>query len=99
MSVSQIKDIDVKCPKGHSFNIPKENWNHENVEVEDKFEQGMGNEVHHQYSVEDYPCPQCSTKIDASVDIWEYPNGDIEMSGKSTNVVSNVDDSFFAELD
>lgn len=100
MSVKQIKDICVTCPNGHQVTIPKEAWNHEVVEQEDKSEHGMGTEVRHQFSVEDYSCehPGCSKSVDATVDIWEYPNGAIGTSEKSENVVGKIDDCFESQL-
>ena len=98
MSVRQIKDVCVTCPNGHQVPIPKGCWEHEVVETEDKSEHGMGVEVHHQYSVEDYGCdyPGCSASIDARVDIWEYPDGTIETSDNTENVVDKIEDCFDA---
>ena len=101
MSVRQIKDVRVTCPNGHQVAIPKERWEHEVVETEDKSERGMGVETHHQYSVEGYECdcPGCSASIDAKVDIWEYPDGTIETSDKTENVVDKIEDCFVAQFD
>lgn len=99
MSVKQIKELEVKCPNNHSVPIPKGAWDSEIAEVEDKSEHGMGMEVRHRYSVNGYPCLICKADINASVDVWEYPNGDIETTDKSENVVGDVAASFVAELD
>ena len=101
MSVKQIKDVCVKCPNGHMSAIPKDAWEYEPLETEDKSEHGMGMEMHHQYSIEGYECPHpgCSASIDAKVDVWEYPNGSIATSDKTENVVGKVDDCFAAQLD
>ena len=99
MSVKLVQDIRVQCPKNHCVSIPKQDWEYEVVETEDRSEHGMGNGVHHQYSVDGYSCPECGAEIDAVVDIWEYPNGSIEVKDKSENVENNIDDSFIVELD
>lgn len=59
----------------------------------------MGNDIHHRYFIDGYCCPQCDNEIDASVDIWEYPEGEIETIDKSGNVISDVGDSFIAQFD
>ena len=86
MSVRQTNGIEVECPKGHRILVPKEDWEHEIIEVDDKSEHGMGNETHHRYF------------IDAGVDVWEYPEGEIETTDKSSNVVDDVGNSFVAQL-
>lgn len=99
MTVKQVRDIEVNCPQNHIVLIPKEDWEHEVVEVRDKSEHGMGSEIHHRYSAEGYHCPECDAEFDASVDVWEYPEGAIEATDKSENVVSDVGDAFVAALD
>lgn len=97
--IMSVKQISVVCPNGHSVSVPKEDWEHELVEVNDKSEHGMGSEKHHRYFIDGYRCPQCDKDIDASVDVWEYPDGGIETTDKSANVIDDVGDSFDAELD
>jgi len=96
MSVKQVKDIEVKCPNGHIVPVPKDVWEQDIVEVDDK---SMGPDVHHSYSVEGCRCPICGAEFDASVDVWEYPKGAIETTNKSENVVGDVGDAFVAALD
>ena len=98
MSVRQTNGIEVECPNDHRVLVPTEDWEHEIIEVDDKSEHGMGNETHHRYFIDGYCCPQCDADIDAGVDVWEYPEGEIETTDKSSNVVDDVGNSFVVQL-
>lgn len=99
MSIKHVKDLEVKCPNGHVIPVPRDVWEYDVVEVEDKSERGMGLETHHRFSVKGGRCSICGAEFDASVDVWEYPEGTIETTDKAENVVSDVGDAFVAALD
>lgn len=90
--------IDV-VKNGVAYAIPIEDWDCEDPEVNQKSDNAMGNEVCYRFTLEGYTAGAIND-IDASIEVWEYPNGVIEFIDTSDNVnKADVNRAFYAEPD
>ena len=78
----------LKCK--HENEIQMSDLSFDDVE---KHEREMGPEIHHQ-AQSDFNCPECKAEIELSFDVWEYPEGTINIKDSSANgaeILSNFD--------
>ena len=91
MSVQISKDVEVKCPNGHTVIVEPDSWEHDE-DVEETSDNRMGPSTHHRFTADGIECPRCGEEFDAEIEVDEYPQGSVEETSKSPNVVSNVGD-------
>lgn len=96
MSVKAIAgaSIDV-VENGKTYRVPVEDWDVADSQIYSKGEDQMGPDVCHRYTLEGYQPANSAVSIDAWIEIWEYPNGSVEMVDASDNVdQSSATDAF-----
>lgn len=80
MSVSIKKGNLIRVTRnGTMHSIPIEEWEREDPRPYPKGENCMGNEVCHRFVLDGYMPQNSSDSIDAYIEVWEYPNGTMEV--------------------
>ena len=80
MSVSIKKGNLIRVTRnGTMHSIPIEEWEREDPRPYPKGENCMGNEVCHRFVLDGYMPHNSSDSIDAYIEVWEYPNGTMEV--------------------
>ena len=98
MSVRITKDVVVKCPNGHAVTLEPSSWSPDSYS-EETYDSRMGSQTHHTFSADGIECPRCGKEFDASIEVWEYPAGQIETTAKSEKVVSDIEDVIEVQMD
>ena len=64
---------------GTVHSIPIEEWERQEPRHYPKGENCMGNDVCHRFVLDGYMPQNSSDSIDAYIEVWEYPNGTMEV--------------------
>ena len=103
MSINVKKGSVIRVfSNGVTYPIPVEDWEKEEAGIDAKPDNAMGNAVGYRFVLEDYNPAGANENviIDAEINIWEYPNGVIEIKEASDGVNSaDVDNAFYAKVD
>lgn len=80
MSVSIKKGTLIRVTRnGTVHSIPIEEWERQEPRHYPKGENCMGNDVCHRFVLDGYMPQNSSDSIDAYIEVWEYPNGTMEV--------------------
>ena len=80
MSISIKTGTPIRVTRaGTTYSIPIEEWERQEPRPYPKGEDCMGNEVCHRFVLDGYMPQNSSDSIDAYIEVWEYPNGTMEV--------------------
>ena len=101
MSVSIKKGNLIRVTRnGTMHSIPIEEWEREDHRPYPKGENCMGNEVCHRFVLDGYMPQNSSDSIDAYIEVWEYPNGTMEVVDVDVGVNNaDAESAFHCNLD
>ena len=101
MSVSIKKGNLIRVTRnGTMHSIPIEEWEREDPRPYPKGENCMGNEVCHRFVLDGYMPQNSSDSIDAYIEVWEYPNGTMEVVNVDVGVnKADAESAFHCNLD
>lgn len=101
MSVSIKKGTLIRVTRnGTVHSIPIEEWERQEPRHYPKGENCMGNDVCHRFVLDGYMPQNSSDSIDAYIEVWEYPNGTMEVVDVDVGVNNaDAESAFHCNLD